>query len=332
MHKKLAADLTSLAHSILQMKDKEDVFALKEKAYEVYEKLSVLAYVEEYIKTTPNAEHSKEELLEKIEQAAEKKKQPVEAPKPEEEIVVHTLEDAEPVTDEVAEEIVEEVVEEKTTEVDEVTAEVEQDEPEVLELVVEPEVEVSEEEPEVIELAIEPETVEEDPEEIEVAITPEPQAEVSEVTEEPEDEVVKEIEEKVMELIDDVSSHVEEEVKETVESLKEEKKAPSLDEELKDTIAVDVVADLFENATKKSLNDRLHGDIQIGLNDRIAFVKNLFGGSQEDFNRVISQLNTFKTEKEAKKFLNKMVKPDYDWSEKEEYEERFMTIVERKFA
>jgi len=27
-----------------------------------------------------------------------------------------------------------------------------------------------------------------------------------------------------------------------------------------------------------------------------------------------------------------MVKPDYDWSSKEEYEERFMTIVERKFA
>jgi hypothetical protein len=36
-------------------------------------------------------------------------------------------------------------------------------------------------------------------------------------------------------------------------------------------------------------------------------VKNLFGGSQEDFNRVVSQLNSFKTQKEAKKFINKMV-------------------------
>ena len=50
MHKKLAADLTSLAHSILQMKNKEDVFALKAKAHEAYEKLAVLAFVEEYIK------------------------------------------------------------------------------------------------------------------------------------------------------------------------------------------------------------------------------------------------------------------------------------------
>ncbi len=91
------------------------------------------------------------------------------------------------------------------------------------------------------------------------------------------------------------------------------------------------MADLFENAPKKSLNDKLQGDIQIGLNDRIAFVKNLFDGSQEDFNRVVSQLNTIKTEKEAKKFINKMVKPDYDWTDKEEFEERFISIVERKF-
>jgi hypothetical protein len=61
-------------------------------------------------------------------------------------------------------------------------------------------------------------------------------------------------------------------------------------------------------------------------------VKNLFGGSQEDFNRVVSQLNSFKTQKEAKKFINKMVKPDYDWTDKEEVEERFMSIVERKFS
>ena len=63
MHKKLASDLTSLAHSILQMKNKEDVAALKEKAYEVYEKLALLAYVEEYINTTPHAEETKEELI-----------------------------------------------------------------------------------------------------------------------------------------------------------------------------------------------------------------------------------------------------------------------------
>ena len=133
---------------------------------------------------------------------------------------------------------------------------------------------------------------------------------------------------------DDLFSQSEEVLEENSEVIDDTKTtdAPhSLEEELKDTIAADVVADLFENAPKKSLNDTLQGDIQIGLNDRIAFVKSLFGGSQEDFNRVVSQLNSFKTQKEAKKFIHKMVKPDYDWADKEDIEERFMDIIERKF-
>ena len=100
----------------------------------------------------------------------------------------------------------------------------------------------------------------------------------------------------------------------------------------KDTISVDVMADLFEKADSKSLNDRLQNTIQIGLNDRIAFVKHLFDDNQNDFNRVVSQLNTFKTEKEARRFINKMVKPDYDWSDKEAYETRLFEIIERRFA
>ena len=72
--------------------------------------------------------------------------------------------------------------------------------------------------------------------------------------------------------------------------------------------------------------------IEIGLNDRVAFVNNLFGESNEDFNRVISQLNTFDTFEEAKNFINEMVIPDYNyWVGKEDYLERFMEIVEKKF-
>ncbi|MGB2273171.1 MAG: hypothetical protein ACPH2K_02240, partial [Flavicella sp.] len=81
------------------------------------------------------------------------------------------------------------------------------------------------------------------------------------------------------------------------------------------------------------INDTLvRGNLQIGLNDRIAFVKHLFEGSQEDFNRVVSQLNTLKTEKEAVNFVTGMVKLDYDWSGKEAYEERFISLITRKFA
>ena len=72
--------------------------------------------------------------------------------------------------------------------------------------------------------------------------------------------------------------------------------------------------------------------ITFGLNDRIGFEKNLFGGSSEDMNRVISQISTFDTFEEAKDFIEDMVKPDYNnWDGKEDYALRFIEIVEKKF-
>ena len=145
------------------------------------------------------------------------------------------------------------------------------------------------------------------------------------------DDLFSQSEEIIEETSQEILEEILEENSEVIDDTKTTDAPHSLEEELKDTIAADVVADLFENAPKKSLNDTLQGDIQIGLNDRIVFVKSLFGESQEDFNRVVSQLNSFKTQKEAKKFIHKMVKPDYDWADKEDIEERFMAIIERKF-
>lgn len=318
MHKKLAADLTSLAHSILQMKNKEDVIALKKKAHEVYEKLSILAYVDEYIKTTPNAEFTKEELLEKIESANIKIDEPIvdlvsEANlETQEEILIYDIEERED-----SNEVIEEESEEESTNEVELKEETQENIDDVIEKVVEE-----------IEDAAE-EMAKEDHNIVEEIVSE--VDETNELIENEITEVANEIEEAVKEL-DDSIEFTAKDLFGNIEKTKGEEKVASLEEELKDTISVDVVANLFENVPKKSLNDKLQGDIQIGLNDRIAFVKNLFGGSQEDFNRVVSQLNTFKTEKEAKKFINKMVKPDYDWSVKEEFEERFMAIVERKFT
>jgi len=84
---------------------------------------------------------------------------------------------------------------------------------------------------------------------------------------------------------------------------------------------------------KKSLNDKLKsGGLKIGLNDKIAFIKHLFDGENEDYDRVISQLNTKESFKNAKDFIETMVKPDYNnWVNKEEFETRFMEIIEGKF-
>lgn len=82
----------------------------------------------------------------------------------------------------------------------------------------------------------------------------------------------------------------------------------------------------------KSLNDRLKKGIHIGVNDRHAFIKHLFEGSATDYNRVLSQLNTIKSREEAFNFVANMVKPDYNnWEGKEDYETRFLAIVENKF-
>ncbi|MEE9362319.1 MAG: hypothetical protein V3U92_06960 [Cellulophaga sp.] len=82
-----------------------------------------------------------------------------------------------------------------------------------------------------------------------------------------------------------------------------------------------------------SLNDKLTKEIKVDLNNRLAFVKHLFDNSTGDYNRVISQLNTIETEERSIAFITNMVKPEYNnWLGKEEYEERLMAFIERKFA
>ena len=259
MQKRLETDLMSLAHSILQMKNKDDVFALKEKSKVIYEKLSLLAFVEEYINTTPNQSASKKEILSKVEKALE-------------------LKELQAVDEAIVSETEKEISQEE--EVKKVTEEVE---------------------------------VDNKKEQVE--------ANIDEIPEQPFDELEEIIFSEEPPLTETDSETIQEEKIKTV----------SLEEELQDTIPVDEIATLFDLPVQKSLNDSLAVNIQIGLNDRIAFVKNLFNGSQEDFNRVLSQLNTYTSEKEAKKFIKKMVKPDYDWSEQEALEARFLEIVERKF-
>ena len=83
---------------------------------------------------------------------------------------------------------------------------------------------------------------------------------------------------------------------------------------------------------KKSLNDKFNNGLNIGLNDKLAFIKHLFDGSTEDYNRVLSQLNTTTDLTEATHLIRNVVKPDYNnWEGKEDYEARFMQIVEARF-
>jgi hypothetical protein len=91
---------------------------------------------------------------------------------------------------------------------------------------------------------------------------------------------------------------------------------------------------LVKKDKSRSLNDKLTTkEIVIGLNDRLAFVKHLFNDSTEEFNRVLSQLNTIESADRSFAFIENMVKPEYNnWKGKDEYAARFMALVERRFS
>lgn len=142
------------------------------------------------------------------------------------------------------------------------------------------------------------------------------------------EDVPKEVEEVTETTFEAVEEPVFEAKEGTVETKVQEAVATSTEVAIEETPEVK-----FEEPKAKSLNDRLNNGINIGLNDRIAFEKRLFGGSSDDFNRVLSQLNTFESFDEAKGFIEDFVKPDYNnWDGKEEYETRFLEIVEKKFS
>ena len=92
--------------------------------------------------------------------------------------------------------------------------------------------------------------------------------------------------------------------------------------------------DTQKDIKTRSLNDKLvEKELKIDLNNRLAFVKHLFNDNTEDYNRVMSQLNTIDTEERSIAFIENMVKPDYNnWEGKEEYEERLLGLIARRFS
>lgn len=71
-------------------------------------------------------------------------------------------------------------------------------------------------------------------------------------------------------------------------------------------------------------------EFRLDLNDRIAFSKMLFDGSQADLNETVAYLNQFKTLEEAKEYLSDLYY-ERKWSRVDEYAQRLWILVENKF-
>lgn len=293
MKKKLEADLISIAHRILQLKNKSDINQLFLETQKLYEKLAVLRFVEEHF-GDPKPTIGQAEVVEKMKEFFENIAIP-EFQKPTE-ISVPITEET-PVTEEVIEDTVIDSAE--------------------IETIKEPTIEIITEENN----------------------TPVEEVSAAEITPEPIEEPTIASEKLAFTpIIDAIEPIVPEKPK------KKEAVQISFDDLLGTKYSDPQFVKVSPNDKKHqsetikteaksiTLNDKLVKEISIGLNDRIAFVKHLFGGSNEDYNRVVNQLITFDTFLETKTFIDEMVKPDYNnWEGKEDYEHRLMEIIEKKF-
>jgi len=325
MKKRVTAELISIAHRILKLKNHSETVQLQQEAKNLYDQLTILRFYEENFEMVKN-EISEEVLEAKLEgKKADIFEQPipvVEAIAPEKGVEVDS-EASEPIVEEKAGET---PMEEEKIVVAELIVEDDEEEGEVL-------MTPMEEEP------MEEEIIEEEP----VAATPKAEEPAKQISFE--DLLVHDYQELDFVKVEDVPAEVEkvtETVFEAVTPVKEVKEEvqpePVVDSEASEPkVLEEEVKATFEKVSQEpkisSLNDRLNKAITFGLNDRIGFEKKLFGGSSDDFNRVVSQLNTFDSFEEAKAFVDDFVKPDYNnWEGAEEFETRFMEIVEKKFS
>ena len=309
MKKKLEADLISIAHRVLKLKGKEDVVQLHQEAQKLYEKLAILRFYEENINVLKE-EISAEELEEKL----------------------NTVTVAQPIV-EMEAVIIEPTLVQETAQ-EEPLAEV----PTVEEVVSEAVEELSEEgivpKPETVAASEEMLEEESKTETIEPLFNP-----IFELSiEEEEEKTAPKLEQKQI-LFEDLlgSDYKEPDFVKVNDIPKEVERASEMAfENAEETFVPEIKAEVFAAKMEHkiaSLNDTLIKGINIGLNDRIAFVKHLFAGSNEDFNRVVSQISTYDSFEEAQSFVEDMVKPDYNnWEGKEDYAARFMNLVEKKFA
>ena len=318
MKKRLEADLMSIAHRILKIKDKSDIDLLCIETRRLYEKLSVLRFVEEHFADAkPTISYSDVDIV--MEQFFENNSVP--ASKVKEEIIAEEIDLEENIQIEPEDEV---SLEDEQAE-DELAKEGMQLVPDFEETEIEIEEELEEE-------TIADETVELD----EAKFQP-----IFELDEEEEMVSPNKIEEIQISFIDLLGGDYNEpqfiKVDHSIE------KSSSIDFDIPKTIDFqeEELINLLETSPEKidvesktvSLNEKLSKGLSIDLNDRIAFVKNLFGSSDEDYNRVLNQLITYDTLEEAQNFIDDMVKPDYnDWEGKEDYAQRFMEIIEKKFA
>ena len=151
------------------------------------------------------------------------------------------------------------------------------------------------------------------------------------------EELVEPLTEKIKDIVANMPNENEEAIEELLKEIIPSKETSNSDlEEFAASYRETPVFERKQNITaeekRKSINDKVNSGLPIGLNDRIAFIKQLFDGSTDDYTRVLSQINSMTTFQESVSFVENNIKPDYNnWAGKEEYVDRFLSIIEKRF-
>ncbi len=341
MKKKIAADLTSLAHRILQMKNKEDVEQMQAIAKELYEKLTVLVFTEKHFADVkPTA--GEKEVQEKMNQAFEEAQEDVKT----------VADDVETVMEKAQDDAMNTFTRNDLSDL--FVPKGDHREPMDLPGISTIQKMVTEMPDKAPETPQPPDRLYHD---IRKAKDQELEKERKSFTTNsltdlvvPEDgndndmdlPGINTIQKMVFEMPDDEVTAPENPMSKKKDLNDMSKKTPAKEDTVEDLeqLTQDFQSmPVFERKSSssdvdrpQSLNSRLHRGLKIGMNDRLGFVKHLFNGSDQDFNRVISQLNTMNSYDQAHEFIMTMIKPDYNhWTGKESFETRFLDIVERSY-
>ena len=103
----------------------------------------------------------------------------------------------------------------------------------------------------------------------------------------------------------------------------QEKPAAVIKEDTGSLLKTNIPTDYMEAEKQKP-------EFRLDLNDRMAFTKLLFGGSQTDLNHAVAELNRCRNLEEAKEYLSDLYY-DRKWDKVDEYAQRLWILVENKF-
>ena len=83
---------------------------------------------------------------------------------------------------------------------------------------------------------------------------------------------------------------------------------------------------------KKNINDQFSKKLSVDNNERLAFIKHLFDGDRNNYERVLNQTLTLGSWSEVSNLIISKVKIEYNnWKGKEDIADRFLTVLQKSF-